>query len=221
MTDEEGFLARWNRRKRAAQVDADPRTESQGNSAEPASAPEDPQRIRPAAAAACPAAPDFDPASLPPIASITAASDIRAFLAPGVPEELTRAALRRAWSADPAIRDFVGIAENQWDFTAPNDILGFGPLESGEDVRRLVAKVFGDVPPAPDGEANPGLSGESDSQKLVAPPAAESSLPHAPEADAKSIVQRNENMSAPQDPDRSAEEGNSALPLRHGGALPR
>ena len=37
--------------------------------------------------------------------SITAATDIRAFLAPGVPAELTRAALRRAWTADPAIRD--------------------------------------------------------------------------------------------------------------------
>ena len=33
-----------------------------------------------------------------------APSDIRAYLAPGVPAELTRAALRRAWLADPTIR---------------------------------------------------------------------------------------------------------------------
>ncbi len=58
----------------------------------------------------------FDPASLPPIESINALSDIRAFLAPGVPAALTRAALRRAWVADPAIRDFVGLSENSWDF---------------------------------------------------------------------------------------------------------
>jgi hypothetical protein len=55
----------------------------------------------------------------------------------GVPADLTRAALRRAWASDPAIRDFIGIAENQWDFNDPNGIPGFGPLapmESGVDV---------------------------------------------------------------------------------------
>ena len=48
--------------------------------------------------------------------SIVAESDVRAFLAPGVPPELTRAALRRTWSADPKIRDFIGLSENSWDF---------------------------------------------------------------------------------------------------------
>jgi len=65
---------------------------------------------------------------LPPIESITADSDVTAFLEPGVPAELTRAALRRAWAIDPSIRDFIGIAENQWDFNDPNGIPGFGPL---------------------------------------------------------------------------------------------
>jgi hypothetical protein len=32
---------------------------------------------------------------------------------------MTVAALRRAWVSDPVIRDFIGIAENQWDFTNP------------------------------------------------------------------------------------------------------
>ena len=63
--------------------------------------------------------PLFDAAKTPPIESIGAGSDIRPFLAFGVPEDLTRAALRRAWSADPAIRDFVGLSENSWDFNAP------------------------------------------------------------------------------------------------------
>jgi hypothetical protein len=54
--------------------------------------------------------------ALPPLESIAAESDIRCFLAPGVPAELTRAALRHAWVADPAIRDFVGLSENAWDF---------------------------------------------------------------------------------------------------------
>jgi hypothetical protein len=35
-----------------------------------------------------------------------------------VPQDLARAALRRAWTVDPAIRDFVGLFENCWDFNA-------------------------------------------------------------------------------------------------------
>lgn len=79
----------------------------------------------------------FDPASLPSIESIAADSDVIAFLRAGVPAELTRAALRKAWTSDPAIRDFIGIAENQWDFNDPNGIPGFSPLspaENGVDV---------------------------------------------------------------------------------------
>ena len=70
----------------------------------------------------------FDAANLPPIESIGAASDIRPFLAPGVPADLTRAALRRAWSTDPAIRDFIGLSENSWDFNAQDGVPGFGSL---------------------------------------------------------------------------------------------
>ena len=46
------------------------------------------------------------------IASISPATDLAAFLKPGAPVELTRAALRRAWISDPAIRDFVGLSED-------------------------------------------------------------------------------------------------------------
>ena len=89
--------------------------------------------------------PVFDPASLPPIESITAASNISAFLGPGVPEEMTRAALRRAWATDPTIRDFVGLAENQWDFTKPDGVPGFGALELTPQLRRMVARLVGDA----------------------------------------------------------------------------
>jgi Protein of unknown function (DUF3306) len=66
--------------------------------------------------------------ALPPIESIGAGSDIRAFLAPGVPAELTRAALRRAWMVDPAIDDFVGLSENPEDFSRrPAENLGSEP----------------------------------------------------------------------------------------------
>ena len=89
----------------------------------------------------------------------------RAFLSPGVPKELARAALRRAWSADPAIRDFVGLAENAWDFTDPTAMAGFGELLPGYDVKKLVAQIFGD------GEkpADPGATADEPSDSASIP----------------------------------------------------
>jgi Protein of unknown function (DUF3306) len=75
----------------------------------------------------------FDPASLPPVESISGSTDIRSFLLPGVPAALTQAALRRAWTTDPAIRDFIGIAD-QLDFTDPTGIPGFGPLTAADEI---------------------------------------------------------------------------------------
>jgi hypothetical protein len=79
----------------------------------------------------------FDAPSLPPIESIGPSSDIRAFLKPGVPQDLTRAALRRAWATDPAIRDFIGLSENSWDFNAPDAVPGFGSAMT-QDTGRLL-----------------------------------------------------------------------------------
>lgn len=143
----ENFLQRWSRRKRTAEPP--PR----GTSEPPESANAD---MGPPAAETGPPAdagaqgkpdpPAFDHATLPPIDSITATTDIRAFLAPGVPEALARAALRRTWVTDPAIRDFVGLAENQWDFTKPESVPGFGALELTPELRRILARLLGDAP---------------------------------------------------------------------------
>jgi hypothetical protein len=84
----------------------------------------------------------FDAAGLSPIESIGAGSDIQAFLAPGVPQDLMLAALRRAWSTDPVIRDFIGLSENSWDFNASDGIPGFGPLIT-DGAGRLAAEAAG------------------------------------------------------------------------------
>jgi hypothetical protein len=75
----------------------------------------------------------LDIAGLPQIDAIGSGSDIRVFLAPGVPQDLTRAALRRAWLTDPAIRDFIGLSENSWDFNAPPDDAHRPPARVAED----------------------------------------------------------------------------------------
>jgi hypothetical protein len=155
MSDQESFLARWSRRKREveherAQDEAQQATPAADADAEPAPTLEEEcaEVVRAGAERKADAAqaPTIDLTKLPPIESITATTDIRPFLAAGVPEELKYAALRRAWVVDPGIRDFVGIAENQWDFTAPGGAPGFGPLLPVDDVRRLVAEVLGDQP---------------------------------------------------------------------------
>jgi hypothetical protein len=132
------FLQRWSRRKLSAQ---------ERGAAEPDARAEQTNTVQggaPADAASEPsAALSFDPASLPPIETIGAGTDIRPFLAPGVPENITRAALRRAWVSDPAIRDFIGIAENQWDFTKPDGVPGFGAFELTPALRRMAAGILG------------------------------------------------------------------------------
>ena len=153
MSEPENFIARWSRRKRdaaqerAAEQDAEAIKPAAAPDAavEGAPAPEDHGAARDVepvhGRASEPAA--FDQSKLPPIESITADSDIRAFLAPGVPPELTRAALRRAWTADPRIRDFVGLADYDWDFVTPGAITGFGSLEMTDELRRQVARMVG------------------------------------------------------------------------------
>ena len=146
MSEPENFLSRWARLKRQGSQGESVADGEAPDGAAPETTGKDSHTQAPAAEAiAAPAEePAFDISKLPPIDSITAATDIRAFLAPGVPPDLARAALRRAWVADPTIRDFVGIAENQWDFNDPNGIPGFGSLGPLDDVRRLVAQVIGD-----------------------------------------------------------------------------
>jgi hypothetical protein len=141
---DENFVARWSRLKRetakeeAFEAGKRPPPREPGDAEDRAAAIDASHE-----AAGQPSAAPFDVTSLPPVESITVGSDIRAFLQAGVPAELTKAALRRAWTTDPAIRDFIGIAENQWDFTDPTAIPGFGPLQSGDDVQKLVSQAMG------------------------------------------------------------------------------
>jgi hypothetical protein len=130
MTGPDNFIRRWARLKRAS---------DSAHEIETFSAKAEVTTTQPEAEAA----PDqpFDPASLPSLEQIAADTDIGAFLQSGVPAELTRAALRRAWASDPAIRNFIGIAENQWDFNDPDGIPGFGPLPATGGASAVPAQV--------------------------------------------------------------------------------
>lgn len=230
MSDPDNFLSRWSRRKlEPAQESGEqvtPETEQIVDVKDGGAEPEA------SVAADATQEPPFDVASLPPIESITAGTDIRDFLKPGVPASLSHAALRRAWTSDPAIRDFIGIAENQWDFT--NDsIPGFGPIDPA-DIPRLLAKIISSTKDG--GEALAALTDEqpgviqsaaeasaakdetvsAEQTASTAPPEQVASSP----APAQEMSQRSKENDAAQTNDAEAELNYAQVRHGHGSALP-
>lgn len=227
MSDPKEFLSRWSRRKLDPEIaKSAPASPATGKDAAPPPAP----------------APEFDITSLPSLESIGANSDIRAFLQRGVPQSLTRAALRRAWSADPAIRDFVGLSENSWDFNAPDSMPGFGPLNADE-VRQAAARFFG-APSEPVQETQEQvptqqISGTGESDGLP-PPETQAAAPGDPssdaeendpetkkpvdwvrQADASANAGQQQADVAMQHQEQSPPDDSMAQPRRHGGAIPK
>jgi len=210
----EDFLTRWMRLKRETAAQPAPRSDATMTDSAPV-----PLERR--------ATPPIDPARLPPIDSISAESSVAAFLQAGVPEDLTRAALRNAWATDPAIRDFVGIAENQWDFNGEDTIAGFGPLSVEEYARYVAARAL---------RAEPGVSatqegddpGEDASENALAPkPPGDctqgsrttSPAPHSCRTARESI---NRPQIATATPESASQTSSPSPPGRtHGSALPK
>ena len=253
MSEPENFITRWSRRKREAAQDADatkaavapaPTAESahpdEGRRKETDAPPADGGALEPSEVA-------FDPTTLPPIETITADSDIRAFLAPGVPAELTRAALRRAWATDPKIRDFVGLSENAWDFNAPGAIAGFGPLEMTDELRAQVAQMVGrslagespDRPFSPQPHGQPSApEARSQSAEAETPADAASEVPakdiqsaatphqegagrHGEPDSSVALLQRNKAAVAPQRDPENCDNDQLIAKRLHGRALPK
>jgi hypothetical protein len=215
----EPFLARWSRLKRKEPDPAQSPADAPGALARAAPGPPDTDQPPPRQGETPP--PPIDLARLPPIESISAGSDIRAFLQSGVPAELTKAALRRAWTSDPAIRDFIGIAENQWDFTDPAAIPGFGALEPNSDVAHLVRQALGEIAaPSEQGQqASPGPAAATEPSRQ--PYGIPDRNGPAEVSEARVEGQQNEPPAAAHHADPSAVA--SAAPSRrsHGGALPK
>ncbi|HSP50649.1 MAG TPA: DUF3306 domain-containing protein [Pseudolabrys sp.] len=227
MSDQEHFLSRWSRRKR------DTANENEQLYKPADTGPDKP--ATPAVVGTTPTAasePELDLTKLPPLDSIGANTDIRDFLQPGVPSALKLAALRRAWSADPAIRDYIGPAEYAWDFTDPKAMPGFGDLGPDVDVKKLVAEVLrgmapqgeppADTPaPVPSSAQPARLSDKSDT--VADFPAAKEPAAAQPERLAAApvpneLVQHGRNRTTQHD-DTKVESPDVKI-RRHGGAMP-
>jgi Protein of unknown function (DUF3306) len=219
MSANERFLARWARRKRAEATNAcgQPNPNETGDQSAPEASlpPRETQSL-------------VDPKSLPPIETIGAGSDIRPFLANGVPADLTRAALRRAWSADPAIRDFIGLSENSWDFNAPGGVPGFGSLTM-EDVRRLLARVMEETEALGPGRRSADRLSDDQAPAPVSEfhqiptdfVADQMKLDPDTDADHESPMPRGGKANIAAQHERQVREPRGSVPRRrHGGALP-
>jgi len=100
MSGEQGFVARWSRRKSAERRRAAAAGTPGGT---PAGEPAE-EAAPPATAPTGPVETEGEPhglADLPPLDSLTQDSDFAPFLRHGVPEETARAALRKLWTSDP------------------------------------------------------------------------------------------------------------------------
>jgi hypothetical protein len=192
MNDPEGFLSRWARRKRDVAKSEEGVTEEKVSERPDASVPDASGNGPKQSAAPHPEdnnatqskdkteEPPFDITSLPSLESITGETDIRPFLAAGVPASLRQAALRRMWMIDPHVREIVDLAEYAWDFTAPGTT-GFDLSPPTGDIKRMIADILGD-------------KSESDSDAL--PEEAQASEPTAPEASPEQTASAHRNVTA-------------------------
>ena len=195
MTEPENFLKRWSQRKLAERERSkDEHATNQNAPVEHDASAAEPPQIDGMAKASDEA---FDLADLPAIDSIAANTDVTAFLRPGVPPDLTRAALRRAWTSDPAIRDFVGLVENGWDFNDPSAMAGFGAI-TADEVAQLASKIIGE-PMKTNSDLPPAKTIKEDTAEPSGSPLLEAARPKIADAtEASSSEEKEDENDAPQ-----------------------
>lgn len=154
MSDDDDFLARWSRRKRAPAPAA---------AQAPAPAPA-PQNAEPAPASEI-AEPDTAEAeaellarlNLPVPESLTEGDDFSAFMRDGVPAFLRKRALRVLWRSNPVLANLDGLNDYDDDFTSPE--LTQKVLATAYKVGRGILREVTEVTPedTPDDTAEPAV----------------------------------------------------------------
>ncbi|RUM95839.1 DUF3306 domain-containing protein [Pseudaminobacter arsenicus] len=228
---DDNIFARWSRRKQTVrhQETAAP-NEEQAAAEAPAEMEAEPVGQQPAAEE-----PDAGE-PLPDLENLTAESDISAFLRKGVPNPLKNAALRKIWSLDPAIRDYVGPSEYAWDFNRPGSMAGFGPLDASRAVVEFLSTINGGVqtdlagaagpaadrppPPiavGPSHDAGAAMDSPTDADSPAEPPAPALK----PESSEPSLPVRTKVAAEPEQAKPEQAKQPRQSPRRHGGARPR
>lgn len=254
MSDSEPFLSRWSRRKREEKEEAE--AASAKSAAQPTTGDDGarPSGAGQATASPVPNAPGAplpmsEPASgqeleeiiakLPKIEELTSQHDLAAFMQRGVPDAIRNAALRKMWTLDPAIRDYVGFyAEYAWDWNTPGGVPGCGPLTESDDVQATLRQLFGDSEDETEGVLE-GAAEHKDGPGFGEPSPAvndSSAAAHNQEAGAKRADAQDEAAAVdaqadaehlPEKPESNGEfefldrAARSSPRRKHGGAVPR
>jgi hypothetical protein len=123
-TETSGFLKRWSERKQLVAKEALVVEEQQQQLVD------SPSELEP------------ESLPLPSLDDILPGSDMSVFFQKHVPEALRAAALRKLWITDPDIKDFIEMADYQWDFTKPDSIPGWSSTVEGVDMKAMLEKIF-------------------------------------------------------------------------------
>lgn len=202
--DEDGFLSRWSRLKRRPGLRPEPDIEPEPKpEVTPVAGPE----FALPAPQACPipGVPEIDLSALPRIEELTENSDFGLFLRPGIPAALRGAALRRMWSLDPTIREFIGPADYAWDYNNPAGMPPGFSLDIGDKIKELLAQAIGERPD------------QKPSESALQVPDAEPAQVEPPAVLAKAAAAAVEDDAAAE----AQPELDPGLPRRrHGGAMP-
>lgn len=219
---EDGFLARWSRRKQQARDGRQPGDEVVGDAVE--ATPNQP-----------PGDAEIDESTLsdtellakyelPDPAALTASDDVAAFMRSGVPARLRNLALRRMWRLDPVLANLDGLNDYDGDYTDAAYVVanlktlyqvGRGGAAHIEDAARKLAEAGGSEVPAPAGTAAPPEAISNDIPEavssdthadVIAPP------PDAGPPDRSGDLQG--TPTAPVDEDRQSAESRASAPRR-------
>jgi hypothetical protein len=203
------FLARWSRRKReqAAEEKA---------AAAPASAPDAP-------AAQADSAPGLSAEelaeklkSLPKIEDLSADHDLTAFMQGWVPEDVRNQALRRMWSVDPSIRDFVAPESERYDFDKPGAMFSHGPINMvGDELRAEAERLLASWHEPAAADTGEGVAPAARSDDVV--PASPNDLRQVPEKQPL-LADANDSKGEGNEPEPAP--APTPIPRRHGGATP-
>lgn len=221
----EGLLSRWARRKQEVRRQAREQAVADTSAL---TAPAEPQALADAEVSPDGALDDEGLAEaiarLPKIEDLTAETELAPFLRAGIPVALRKAALRRMWSVDPAIRDFVSEArEYAYDWNTPGGVPGLGPMLPTDDIKAMVERIMTGHAPRPPEDAAGIPEGDGEVAPATEPvteePATETPALVAEEATPVHVV------AEPLHPSKISERAFQSPPIvsalrRHGGAMP-
>lgn len=234
--EDDGFLSRWSRRKRAAAAEEEPAAnlEIEPEDATFAEA-NDTIALSPAEnqdIGALAGEPDPDETlsaeeieALPPLDTVTSREELQLFLRKGVPKALRQAALRKVWMMNPKISGYLDVARDYaYDWNVAGGVPGNSGTLSPSEALRMVDKFLQRKP-----EETNDLP-ERDSPPAIAETSAEEMETTAefsqPDIDADTVTDNPQDTTLVADlgqgeTDGTASTGLAAPIKRHGGAIPR